>query len=157
MADFMQNRLAQQVYETLCSALDNRNWRYKKHEEELVVSFGVNGDDIPMDFVIKVDADRQLIRVFSYLPFKMSENKRVDGAVAVCVINNGIVDGAFEYDLTDGSLTFKLVASFRESTIGEGLIAYMIDCTTFTVDRYNDKLLALSKGMLTVEDLMKEE
>ena len=157
MADFMQKQQAKTVYETLCATLDNRNWRYKKHEDDLVVSFGVNGDDIPIDYVIKVDVERQLLRVISFLPFKIGEDKRVDGAVAICVINNGMVDGGFEYDLTDGSVTFKMTASFRESRIGEGLVAYMIDCTSYTVDRYNDKLLAVSKGMITVADLLKEE
>ena len=85
MADEKKMELAKQVYQTMCDAIDRRNWRYGKDEEKLLVHFGVNGDDIPMQFILIVDADRQLIRVMSQLPFKMSEDKRMEGAIATCV------------------------------------------------------------------------
>ena len=80
-----QNMTAQQVYATMCQALDERNWKYTRFEEDLVVSFGVNGDDLPMNFVLQVDEERQVIRLMSGLPFKMPEDKRVEGAIAAAV------------------------------------------------------------------------
>ena len=57
--------LAKKVYQTVCSALEERNWTYKKDEEKLAVFFGVTGEDLPMDIVMSVDEDRQLLRIFS--------------------------------------------------------------------------------------------
>lgn len=157
MTDERKMELAKKVYNTLCDAIQNRNWNFEKDEENLVVHFGVNGEDIPIKLILVVDADRQLIRLLSPLPFKMSEEKRMEGALAICAAVYGMVDGSFDYDITDGSVTFRMTASFRESVIGEGLLNYMIDCACATVDKYNDQFLAINKGMLDVTDFIAKE
>ncbi len=149
-------QLAQQVYQTLCNAIENRGWKFGKEEEKLLVHFGVNGDDLPMQFVLFVDVERQLIRLVSRLPFKMSEAKRMEGAIATCAASYGMADGNFDYDLTDGSITFRMTASFKGSRIGEGLFEYMIACSCAMVDKYNERFLALDKGILSIADFMKE-
>lgn len=154
MADEKKMELARQVYQTLCDAIDRRNWRYGKDEEKLLVHFGVNGDDIPMQFILVVDADRQLIRVMSHLPFKMSEGKRMEGAIAACVASYGMADGSFDYDLSDGTIVFRMTASFRESVIGEGLFQYLISCSCAMVDKFNDQFLAIDKGLLSIADFI---
>ena len=62
-----------------------------------------------------------------------------------------MVDGNFDYDISDGSIVFRLTAFYRGSKIGKGLFHYLIDCTCATVDDYNDKFLALNNGTLTLE------
>lgn len=154
MADEMKMKLAKQVYNTICEALDNRDWHYGKEEDELLVHFGVNGDDIPLQFIIVVDAERQLIRLMSPLPFKMSEAKRIEGAIATCAASYGMADGSFDYDLSDGKIVFRMTASFRESLIGEGLLQYMISCSCAMVDKYNEQFLAIDKGILSIGDFI---
>lgn len=154
MADANALERAKKVYADLCAALDNRNWKYSKREDDLVVTFGVSGDDIPMDFVLAVDADRQLLRLFSRFPFNVQEDHRMDLAIATCAANYKLADGSFDYDLTTGRISFRLTASFRESMIGEGLFNYMVDCSCHTVDRYNDKFLRVSNGTVSIGDFL---
>lgn len=154
MADENKITLAKNVYNTLCAAIERREWRFDKDEENLVVHFGVSGDDIPMQFIMVVDAERQLIRLLSPMAFKMSESKRMDGAIATCVASFGLADGSFDYDLADGTIVFRMTASFRESTIGEGLFQYMISCSCAVVDEYNDKFLAIDKGLMSITDFI---
>lgn len=154
MVDEKKMELAKQVYQTLCEAIERREWNFGKDEEKLLVHFGVNGDDIPMQFVLIVDAERQLIRVMSPLPFKMSEAKRMEGAIATCAASFGMADGNFDYDLSDGTIVFRMTASFRESLIGEGLFQYLISCSCAMVDKYNDQFLALDKGIMSITDFI---
>ena len=156
MNDENKLEMANRVYATLCSAIDARGWTYDKEDEDLVVHFGVKGDDIPMKMILAVDVDRQLIRLFSPLPFKISEGKRIEAAIATCAASYGMIAGSFDYDVSDGSITFRMTASFRESVIGEGLFQYLISCSCAMVDQYNDKFLALDKGMLSIEDFIKK-
>ena len=149
--------LANEVYKTLCDALERRGWAFEKDEEKLLVHFGVSGEDLPMQFLITLDVSRQLICLISPLPFKMSEEKRVEGAIAVCTANFGMADGRFDYDLTDGTILFRVNASFKESVIGEGLMQYLISCACVTVDKYNEKFLAIDKGALSITDFIKGE
>lgn len=154
MAEANEMAIAKTVFEDLCSALDRRQWKYQKHEDDLVVTFGVAGDDLPMDFVLAVDAQRQLLRVFSKLPFTVPENKRMDLAIATCVASYGLADGSFDYDIATGNIVFRLTASFRESKIGDGLFEYLIGCSSTTVDAFNDKFFALCKGLISINDFI---
>lgn len=154
MVDEKKMELAKQVYQTLCEAIERREWNFGKDEEKLLVHFGVSGDDFPMKFILIVDAERQLIRLMSPMPFKMSESKRMEGAIATCAASFGMADGSFDYDLSDGTIVFRMTASFRESIIGEGLFQYMISCSCAMVDKYNDQFFALDKGIMSITDFI---
>lgn len=157
MADENVIALAKNVYSTLCAAIEKREWHFDKDEENMVVHFVVSGDDIPMQFIMVVDAECQLVRLMSPMTFKMSESKRIDGAIATCAASAGLVDGSFDYDLGDGTIVFRMTASFRESTIGEGLFQYMISCSCAVVDEYNDKFLAIDKGIMSIADFIADK
>lgn len=157
MADERELKHAQSVYETVCRALDAKDWKYKRHDEDLVVSCGARGDDLAIDLLIMVDPKVQVISVISPMPFKINEDKRVEAALAVCMANYGLINGSFDYDISDGEIRFRLVSSFRESILGEELINYMVLVAASTIDKYNDKFLAVSTGVMTFEQFVKWE
>ena len=142
------------MYGTLCSTLDSHEWHYKKDEEKLSIDCGAQGEDLPMEITIKVDAERQLIMLLSHLPFVISEDKRLDVAIAVSAVNNKLVDGSFDYDIADGHMFFRMTSSFIESEIGNELFTYMLMVSCHTIDEYNDKFLMLGKGMMSIEDFI---
>ena len=146
---------AKSVYETICKSLENNGWNYTREEEDLVIRCGVRGDDLPMDIVIIVNPKAQVVSLFSPMPYKIKEDKRVEAALAVCVANNGLVNGAFDYDLSDGSIHFRVVSSFCESILGEELFNYMIMIAAGTVDIYNDKFLMISNGMMNFQQFLE--
>lgn len=153
MADEKLER-AQKVYGTMCSTLDSHGWHYKKDEEGLSIECGAQGDDLPMEITIKVDAERQLILLLSHLPFVISEDKRLDVAIAVSAVNDKLVDGSFDYSIADGHMFFRMTSSFIESEIGNELFTYMLMVSCHTIDEYNDKFLMLGKGMMSIEDFI---
>ncbi len=146
---------AKQVYKMLCDVLDGMGWVYEKEEELLLVHFGVTGEDIPMKFVITADAERQMICLTSPLPFKMEADKRVEGAIAVCMASYGMADGSFDYDISDGSISFRMTESFHDCALAEPLFEYLISCACSMVDKYNDKFLSLSKGLVDITAFQK--
>lgn len=149
MADAKQIRQAQEVYVTLCEMLDERNWHYEKDLDELNISCGVQGDDIPMPIRITVEAERQIILLFSHLPFDIPEDKRAEMALAVTLVNYKLVNGCFDFSPSKGTLLFRMVSSFRDCVISPDLLAYMMDVSCGTVDEYNEKLQALADGSMT--------
>ena len=68
-----------------------------------------------------------------------------------------MINGSFDYDLNDGEIRFRLVTSFRESTLSEELFMYMVLVTAKTVDDYNDKFLMVSKGMMSIQQFIEWE
>ena len=155
MADSKQLMYAKEAYNTLCRALDNIGWTYKRMDDELKIMFGVGGDDIPMNFLIIIDAERQLVRLLSLLPFQMNSDKRVEGALATCIINYVLADGSFDFDLDEGHIMFRLTASFKESLLGEELFKYMVSIACHTIDKYNDQLSDLNDGKISLEQFLE--
>lgn len=153
----MKMERAKKVYNTLCTAIDKRDWTYDREDEDLIVRFNVSGEDIPMSFILIVDADRQLVRLLSPIPFNMGEDKRMDGAIATCVASYGFINGSFDYDLEDGSIVFRLTQSFRGSDVSEEVLQYMISLSCSVVDNYNDRFMALNKGLLSITDFIAKE
>jgi len=157
MSEELNKKQAQSVYETFCKTLDARNWKYTRHDEDLVITCGVRGEDLPMDLVIIVNPKAQVVSVISQLPFSIPEDKRVDMAMAVCVANNGLINGTFDFNVLKGDIRFRVVSSFRESILSEELFNYMLIIAAGTVDQYNDKFLMISKGMMSLQQLIESE
>lgn len=143
---------AQSVFKSLCEMLDEKELRYEKHEEDLVVNFYMSGDDIPMQFIISVDAKREMIRFLSPIPVTFEGEKKVEGAIATCQANYRLADGSFDYDFKQGKVLFRMTASYIDSLISKALFEYMLLAATFAVDEYNDKLFMLAKGKLPIEE-----
>lgn len=151
MADEKDMQLARRVYEDICAAMTEREWHFKRFDEDLTISTGARGDDLPMDMVVMVKPEAQVVSLLSPMPFKMSEDKRLDGAVAVAVANYGLINGTFDYDITDGEIRFRMVQSYRESILGGEVYNYMLVVSANTIDKYNDRFLMLSKGVIDLQ------
>lgn len=154
MSDDRALRLAKANYNALCKKLDEMGWKYEKFEEDFVIKSGVRGEDLPIEFIIVVNPDTQIIRYMSQLPFNVGEDKRIDTAIAVCAANNGLVDGNFDYDVLTGEIIYRMTANFRESLLGGDVFEYMVIVSSKIVDKYNDRFLMLSKGMLSIEQFL---
>ncbi len=150
MADDKRTERAKALFSKLCGFFDENSWRYECDDEALRLNCKLHGDDIPMDIDVIIDADRELVILLSNLPFTMPEDRRLDGAIAVSVTNNALVDGCFDYDITDGHLFFRMTCSYIGSELGREVLEYMLACACMTIDEYNDKLLMLAKGVTPI-------
>lgn len=146
----------QPMYEQLCEALDERNWKYNKDEEKDMVKVGFTTDSLPVELRLWIDQKRELVRLVSVLPFKVKEDKRVDAAIAISAVNNRMVDGSFDYDITDGHIIFRMAHSYKECKVESELFQYMVDCSVAMVEKYSAKFLGISTGMLSLEEALEE-
>ena len=154
MADEKVLKAAKEAFATLCAMLDEKDWHYDRDDEKLLVECGANGDDLPIDIRIKVDADKQIVSLYSSLPFRVPEKERVLAAIALSAVNYNMVDGNFDYNIGNGAILFRLTSSFRESLVSKEMFEYMLLVSCLTVDRYNDKLLMLIKNVMSLEDFI---
>ncbi len=157
MAEEFNMDRAKKNFDALCASLDNRGWTYEKMEDKLMIKSGVKGDDLPIEFFVRIIPRNEVVQFISILPFNMPEDKRVDGAIAVCAANYGLIDGSFDYDLSDGEIRYRLTCSYRESVLTDEQLRYMVNCAASTTDDYNDKFFMLAKGMMTVQQFIEQE
>lgn len=157
MADEKNLIQAQETFKTLCQTLDGHEWKYAKDEEKLSIECGAQGEDLPMDIAIVVDSERCLVRLMSHIPVVVPEDKRLDAAIAISVVNNMLVDGSFDFDISSGLIFFRMTNSFLESKLGNDVFTYMLFASCQTIDAYNDKFLMLVKGMISIEQFLNSE
>lgn len=157
MADEKKIAHAREIYGSLCRKLERENWKFRRDDEKLTIDFAISGEDIPMIFLIIVDVERQMLRVLSKMPFNFPEDKRIEGAIATCVATNGLPDGSFDYDISDGAIYFRQTVAFMDCDIGDEMFGYLIWCASTTVDRYNDKFFEISRGLLSISDFIAQE
>ena len=157
MAESDKHKEAQVVYRTLCDALDARKWRFERYDDDMVIHFTVSGDDIPMEFLMGVDADRELITVYSRLPFVFPEDKRLEGAIATGYANYKMVDGNFDYNYADGSTSFKMTCTFTGSLISGELLDEMVQYAACALDDYNEKFMMVARGYWTIDQFINDK
>lgn len=142
---------ANNVYGTIRQMLDSKNLKYKAEDDKLKIYVAVQGDDFPVESYITVLPDKQVVILTSPMPFRVPEEKRSEAAVALTLINYRLLNGHFCLDLSDGFVELRLTEAYHESLIGADVFDYLVQILWVIADEYNDKLFALVKGMVTLE------
>ena len=148
---------ALQVYEMFKKYLSDCDYRFDPHDDDLVITLTVHGEDLPQPTMIRVDKEREVIRVLSPLPSRIPEDKRIDAAVAVSVANYGLVNGCFDFDLRDGEIRYRVAQGFMGIEVSEELVKYILAVVFKTTDDYNDRFFMLGKGMITLHKFIEME
>lgn len=146
---------AKAVYKSLCAMLDGKKFHYTKDEESLTIHCEMRGDDLPINLIVRIDTERKLVTLASPMPFEVPEERRPAMAVAVSCANHGLVDGSFDYNYLSGKILFRMTSSYRASVIGKDLFDYMIMCSSYTIDDYNDKFLVVAKTEMKPSEILE--
>ena len=154
MAGFLETNNAERAYRTFCEMLDDQGWKYDRNDGNMEISSGAKGDDLPINILVKVDADKQLVTLLSKLPFKAPEEEIALTAIGVCAANFNMVDGSFDLNPQTGSIIFRLTTSIRDSLISKDAFEYMLYVSCSTIDNYNDKFLGLIKHTISLEEFL---
>lgn len=155
MAEIDNAVLAQEVFDRLSAFLTNEaKWKFNVHEHEgqLIITTMAQGNDLPLRFCFTVDPRTELLTIISNMTFQMPQEKLLDGAVAVSMINQMLAYGCFDYDVKTGDIAFRMSTCFKGGLASDEVFGYMLSIAAFCADRYNDKLLLISMGALSLED-----
>ena len=147
--------LGKKILEDLCQGLDKQDWHYDRHDEDLVVTISMNSEDLPINMILRVNAAVQVVNVFSVLPVKIPDEKLVDMALAVCVANDGMINGSFDLDMNKKQIVWRLCTTYRGSLLGSEAYSYMVGVSAATVDKYNDRFLMLAKDMIDIKKFIE--
>lgn len=150
--DEIKRMRALKVYRDLLSYIDEKGWKCNSDEETLSVIIGFIGEDIPIPINFIVVEDVQVLNVVSALPFKVSQEHFLDMCMAITYTNSHLPIGTFVLDMEQGMLLYRNATCFAEGDIGTETFDLLTDFAFAQVDRYNDRLLAIETGSLSLED-----
>lgn len=148
---------AREIFEQVCRALTEGNLKYDPNPENLTLKARFGGEGLSIDAILLVREKPQLITVLLPLSFTIPESKRMDAAVAINVINNRLLNGSFDYSMDKGEVVFRINTGYCDSRLGNELIRQLLYTGVSTVGQYDEKLLGLTQGMISLEDFVKQE
>lgn len=144
---------AEAVFKCFCNYLDSENLKYQKDEEKRTIVLQMTGEDFPMTTLFAVEEEAERTFIYSKMPFEIQKEKLVDIVMAVNYINQVLAIGTFCVDVND------LTCSFESNEIFTGLSGFsaayaerVIMVAFSAIEKYNDKLFAVNKGLMTVKD-----
>lgn len=155
--DAAKRARAEQVYAAVCAWLDSRGWEGDRDPEKLGVRFGLSTEDMPVHCNFTVNAEKQLLYVYSPIPFYMRESMRTEGAVMTGVASACLRDGSFDYKMATGRICFRLATSLCGLEIGAETMEYFVNCTHAVVDHFNDRFEAVNNGQLSLHTFVADE
>jgi Uncharacterized conserved protein len=147
---------AKKMYSTIVKAVENIGWHGDFDEEQMRIELRVRGDDLPMIHRIHVRPELKMVSLFCTMPFSLSQERMMEGAFALCYINDMLTNGSFDLDVSDGAICFRYGLPYMDSIIGPGAVEHMIGFCTQVVDEFNDSLMAINGGLLSVEDFINK-
>lgn len=145
---------AKEIFDIIADAMKTRNIPFEKFEDSLAIK-GFANAEIPIVYYVLVREGDQVVTFLSTLPFKMPEERRKDGAVAVCKASYRLCDGSFDYNFDDGTIEFRASADYRNATITGEQMIHMINMALGAVQYYSGNLFLLAKNAITIEQFLE--
>ena len=109
-----------------------------------------------MPTVIRLFEERSVVQILSPI-CEMTEDRRLDAALALAAANYGIINGCFDYDADNGEIRFRLAQGYMGIEFTKEIAAYMLHVTFKTTARYSDRFIRLSGGTLSLEEFFRLE
>lgn len=146
---------AQLVYESLGNFLTKSGFKFDKNDAEKIINVTLTGEDFPVEIILLSGAEKQRLDVFSQLPFEIRREKAMDVAMAIANINARIAGGKFCLYLDKSVCSYESGMFFGELTgFGEEFAKEIISSAFTIIEKYNDQLYALNKGLISLKDLL---
>ena len=144
---------AMAIYQDIYKYLDSEEFYYEKKDNG-IEEFTMTSKDLDIRCRFKVADKLKVIQFLSPLPFTVPKDKRDMMAIAVSIVSSVLNDGSFDFNYKNGEICFRMTASYENSIIGKDCFDYMLYCSANTIDVYNDKLLLISLGKMTIPELV---
>lgn len=148
---------ADAVFACFCAFLDAKQFKYQKDETERSIILQLTGEDFPMTTLFKVEEEHERMFIFSKIPFELQKDKAVDLVMATTYINQVLAVGTFCVDLDNGYCSFESNEIFTGLEGFDAAYAERVVMSAFSaVEKYNDKLFAINKGLMTVKEFASQ-
>lgn len=155
MADIIKT-LAAKNYRTLLEAVEANDWKCKHDDSALKISYGVNGDNLHMEFTITVIPEKQLVSLHSDLPCKFPPKMTAIGAMVICAANYSLSDGNFDFNVDNGSVSFKMTESYRGGILAIDAYKYLLNYSAWAVDKFYKPINDVINGKRHHKDVIEE-
>lgn len=135
--------------------LTEDEWNYSFDEDEGVFRFNLslNSKIKSISYVIRVRKDSYLVYAVSPVGVDAEDKKAVSSmAEFICRINYGLNNGSFDFDVSDGEITYRCFVDCNGIVPTSGMVETSIHCPGSMFKRYGDGIVNVAFGYSTAEE-----
>jgi len=125
-------------YDALPQAFRLLNWKYEELPKDMVVRSVIQGDDLPIAVIVKMDEGFATFRC--KLAFEAESPQQKEIVWELNKINDQLQFGSFRLDPESGWLAFHYSQVFGENRLDPDLIAAVLKMVVDTVDAHDGAL-----------------
>src|SRR5213593_3623825 len=112
--------------ETAIRCFTEQGWRLGASERPNLLRFGFAMKNANFEGIMDFDEDKEEMLLLFHAPNKVPEPKRLAVAEFLTRVNFGIKHGAFEMDLNDGEVRYKIAAVLSEGQLSTHMVHKMV-------------------------------
>ena len=142
---------ASKVYNDLCTHLTACGWKYDRHDEDKVITLTMRGIDLPMELILAIKEEQEVICLYSPIRPTPPKEKRTEIGMAVNMANYAVIFGSFMYDAYDRDLQWHATLPYRDNSITQNQVHYLVMASCAVIDRYSAWFMMLGKGNVTLK------
>lgn len=154
MADYNMSR-SQRAYNCVVETLDSHGLDHSDYPKDSEIYIGSVGEEIQSNVKIMLYKDIELMMMVSSIPFIVPQEKRVDIAAAINMINCTLRNGSFDFNFLNGNIIFRVTGSYIESEMDPDMVRYMLDYSLRKIEEYYNRLFMLCFKNLTLSDFIR--
>ncbi len=143
-----------EVFNTICSALDEGNHQYTKDEKTLSVEVNIIKDLKTVLIMFDVNSRKKEVNVISPLPIAVKEGKEIDTAMMTAINNNNLSFGKIVYAVRNNLIYLNFTVPYDDSEPMEEEFEFVIDYALRMQYFFNPDYAALNLGKLTIEEFI---
>lgn len=151
-----ENRLiAEETFDTLCGTLDEMNWNCDIDREKLQIATRIKSDGLPFNLRMVMDVEREFMLLYATFDFNIPVDKIAECALCLCMINDNLVDGTFDLNVTSGRLRFRMSLSFRDGLVSAESCGGFLALAVHIINEYSEKLQMAAAGQLSAAEMLR--
>ena len=159
MADANMKSKAKVVYNDIIAMFDQIGWKYECDDNQLRIRTGMSTSKASgVEIVIYFKVEQERVNFNTTFPVVFPTDKKVAGAVAVCVANASTNTGTFNLFIENGAVKFISSISYKDDTkLSTAIFKECISSAAKEIDYYYDSFKGLADGTMAIADFLNQE
>ena len=159
MADAKMAKRAKNIYDDIIKMFDKMGWKYECDDNQLRIRTGMSTSKASgVEIVIYFKVEQERVNFNTTFPVVFPTDKKVAGAVAVCVANASTNTGTFNLFIENGAVKFISSISYKDDTkLSTAIFKECISSAAKEIDYYYDSFKGLADGTMAIADFLNQE
>lgn len=147
--------MIKKIGDLVCDAIAKKGYKYDimSYEDSFDIFFNDYGEDQLLNYHFEIVGNPKIVVLTCKLPF---ESKKIDMAMATSVVNDFLINGGFDYDISNGGITYRIATCWTDEIKDSEPFLYLIEKAQEDIKTYGSMLKDVHENKLDYNSLKEK-